>query len=70
MPPPRGGEPVPAGETSAANSLEIGMFLRAPLTSDFEAGGVFITGSRRIAPAGRDAISDPLTVGFPRPPNL
>jgi hypothetical protein len=47
---------------------ETGMFLRAPLTSDFEAGG-FITGSRRIVPAGRDALH-PLTVGFRWPPNL
>jgi hypothetical protein len=53
-----GGKPVPTGETTAANSPEIGMFLRAPLTSDFEVGGDFITGSRRIVPAGRDAFTD------------
>ncbi len=53
-----GGKPVPAGETTAANSPEIGMFLRAPLTSDLEVGGDFITGSRRIIPAGRSIFTD------------
>ena len=53
-----GGKPVPTGETTAANSPEIGMFLRAPLTSDVEVGGDFITGSRRIVPAGRDTFTD------------
>jgi len=53
-----GGKPVPTGETTAANSPEIGMFLRAPLTSDVGIGGDFITGSRRIVPAGRNAFTD------------
>lgn len=53
-----GGKPVPTGETSSANSPEIGMFLRAPLTSGFEVGGDFITGSRRIVPAGRNSFAD------------
>lgn len=53
-----GGKPVPTGETTAANSPEIGMFLRAPLTSNLQVGGDFITGSRRIVPAGRNTFTD------------
>ncbi len=53
-----GGKPVPTGETTAANSPEFGMFLRAPLTSNLQVGGDFITGSRRIVPAGRNTFSD------------
>jgi hypothetical protein len=34
------------------------MFLRAPLTSGVQVGGDFITGSRRIVPAGRNTFSD------------
>jgi mono/diheme cytochrome c family protein len=53
-----GGKPVPTGETTGANSPEIGMFLRAPLTSELQVGGDFITGSRRIVPAGRNTFTD------------
>jgi len=53
-----GGKPVPTGETTGANSPEIGMFLRAPLTSGLQVGGDFITGSRRIVPAGRNTFTD------------
>ena len=53
-----GGKPVPTGETTAANSPEFGMFLRAPLTSNLQVGGDFITGSRRIVPAGRNTFTD------------
>jgi hypothetical protein len=53
-----GGKPVPTGETTSASSPEFGMFLRAPLTSNLQVGGDFITGSRRIVPAGRNTFSD------------
>jgi hypothetical protein len=53
-----GGKPVSTGEATAANSPEIGMFLRAPLSRDFAVGSDFITGSRRIVPAGRGGFTD------------
>lgn len=56
-----GGKPVPTGESTSANSPEIGVFLRAPLTSGFEIGGNVVAGSRRIVPAGRNSFTDAYT---------
>lgn len=53
-----GGKPIDTGETTAANAPEAGLFLRTAFTPRLEAGGEFLTGSRRISPAGRPSFTD------------
>lgn len=56
-----GGKPIPTGETTSANSPEVGLWLHSPLTRDLTLGGEFLTGTRNIVPDGRAAFADPYT---------
>lgn len=53
-----GGKPVATGETTWARSLEIGLFLRAPLSADVSLGGEWIAGTRWIVPSGTTGFAD------------
>ncbi|MGZ3497910.1 MAG: hypothetical protein ACXVAM_16050 [Vulcanimicrobiaceae bacterium] len=53
-----GGRPLPTGETTWANTPELGLFVRAPLNGFVEVGGEAMTGTRHIVPSGRSAFDD------------
>lgn len=56
-----GGKPIATGETTSANAPETGIFLRAPLGANVQAGGEFLTGLRFIVPAGKAGFADAYT---------
>jgi hypothetical protein len=56
-----GGKPIPTGETTSANSPEIGFWLRTALVQGVQIGGEFLDGSRHIVPDGRTPFADPYT---------
>lgn len=55
---PYGGRAVATGETPAARTPEIGVYLRAPLRSGIDVGGEVLGGTRDITPTGRLTFSD------------
>ena len=53
-----GGKPIATGEKTSAETPELGLFLRVPIAPGFEVGAETIGGSRSIAPAGRNRLTD------------
>jgi len=55
---PYGGAPVPTGETTSAETPEVGLFVHAPLTSSLTAGVEGLSGTRRIVLTGKTPFDD------------
>lgn len=54
-----GGKPIPTGETTSANSPEVGVFLRQPILQQVAVGGEFLTGSRHVVETSGTTFNDP-----------
>ena len=54
-----GGKPIPTGETTWANSPEVGLWLKGALFRNVVVGGEYLTGARHIVPDGRPIFIDP-----------
>jgi hypothetical protein len=55
---PYGGKPVPTGETTSAETPELGLWLRSPLIGPIDIGATALTGTRRIVLTGNKAFDD------------
>lgn len=53
-----GGKPIPTGETTSAETPEIGLFVRAPVIEHFDVGAEALTGTRRIVRTGGGTFDD------------
>lgn len=53
-----GGRPIPTGETSSAQTPELGLFARVPVGDMFDVGAEALTGTRRIAQTAGNVFSD------------
>jgi hypothetical protein len=58
---PYGGKPTPTGETTSAETPELGFFVRSPLNNYIEFGGVALEGTRRIAITNGATFNDSYT---------
>ncbi|MGZ3520278.1 MAG: hypothetical protein ACXWNK_15235 [Vulcanimicrobiaceae bacterium] len=57
-----GGKPVPTGETTNAQTPELGLFLRAPVTSGIDIGGTFSPARAASYPTGETRLPIPIAV--------